>query len=76
MIMAGCMATWRLIATTNVPTSPADSEMKPFASGFQTFLAPARTWSNSPDGAQMCAAFTHDWCGHREMPEAPALAFA
>src|ERR1700735_3248757 len=59
MIMTGCVATWRLIATTNVSTSPADSEMKPFATGFQAFLAAAGTRSNLPDGAQMRAAFTH-----------------
>lgn len=60
MIMMGCMATWRLIATTNVPATPADSEMNPFAAAFQTFLAAARTWSNLPDGAQMRAAFAHE----------------
>jgi hypothetical protein len=76
VIMTGCMATWRLIATTNVSASPADSEMNPFATGFQTFLAAARTWSYLPDGAQMRAAFTHDWCGDRGVEEAPALAFA
>jgi hypothetical protein len=64
MIMTGRMTTWRLIATTNVPASPADSEMNPFAAGLQTFLAAASTWSNIPDGAQMRAAFTHDRC-HR-----------
>jgi hypothetical protein len=76
MIMAGCMATWRLIATTNMSASPADSEMNPFATGFQTFLAPAHTRSNLPDGAQMRAAFTHDWCGDQGVPEAPAVALA
>ena len=60
MIMTGRMTTWRLIATTNVPASPADSKMNPFATGFQTFLAAARTWSDLPDGTQMRAAFTHD----------------
>ena len=72
----GCMPTWRLIATTNVSTSPADSEMNPFAAGFQTFLAAARTRSNLPDGVQMRAAFIHDWRGTRGVPELPALAFA
>jgi hypothetical protein len=76
MIMTGCMPTRRLIATTNLSTSPADSEMNPFATGFQTFLTAARTWNNLPDGAQMRAAFTHDWCGDRGVPEAHALAFA
>jgi hypothetical protein len=73
MIMTGRMATWRLIATTNVTASTADSEMNPFAAGFQTFLAAARTWSDLLDGAQMRAAFTHDWYGNRGAPEAPAL---
>src|SRR5664279_1034359 len=59
-IMTGCVTTWRLIATTNVSASPADSEVNPFAAGFQTFFAAARAWCNPPDGAQMGAAFTHD----------------
>ena len=53
VITTGCVATWRLIATTNASTSPADSEINPFATGFQTFLAAACTWSNLPRGAQM-----------------------
>ena len=61
VIMTGRMTARRLIATTNVSASPADSEVKPFATGFQTFLATARTWSDLSDGAQMCAAFAHDW---------------
>src|ERR1700722_11430347 len=60
MIVTGCMAAWRFITTTNMSASPADSEMNPFATGFQTFLAAARTRSNFPDGAQMRAAFTHN----------------
>src|SRR5580704_18891776 len=60
MIVTGCMTTWRLITTTDVSASPADSEVDPFAAGFQTFLAPSRARCNPPDGAQMRAAFTHD----------------
>src|SRR5712672_846303 len=59
-IMTGCMTTWRLIATTNVSAGPADSEVNPFATGFQTFLAAARAWCNPPNGAQMRATFIHD----------------
>jgi len=76
MIMMGRMTTWRLIATTNVSASPADSEMNPFAAGFQTLLAPARTRSNLPDGTQMCAAFTHGWWGAERATKARELAFA
>jgi len=49
--MTGRMATWRLVATTNVSARPADSEVNPLATGFQTFLATARAWFNLPDGA-------------------------
>ena len=48
--MTGCMTTWRLIATTNVTARPADSEVNPFATGFQTLLATACAWFNLPDG--------------------------
>src|SRR3984885_949724 len=60
VIMASRMATWRLIATTNMSASPADSQMNPFAAAFQTFLAASSTGSDLPDGTQMSTAFTHD----------------
>src|ERR1700722_14620807 len=50
-IMSGCMTPWRLIATTNVSARPANSEVNPFATGFQTLLAAACAWFNLPDGA-------------------------
>jgi hypothetical protein len=53
------MTPWRLIATTNVSARPANSEVNPFATGFQTLLAAACAWFNLPDGAKMRAAFTH-----------------
>jgi hypothetical protein len=53
VIVMGCMTTWRLIATTNVSASSTNSEMNPFATGFQTLLAAPRAWCNLPDGAQM-----------------------
>ena len=59
-IMTGCMATRRLIATTNVSAGPADSEVNPHAAGFQTLFAAARARGDIPDGAEMQAAFTHD----------------
>jgi hypothetical protein len=51
VIVLGCMTAWRLIATTDMSASPADSEVNPFAAGFQTFLAAARARFNLLDGA-------------------------
>jgi hypothetical protein len=54
------MTTRRLVATTNVAASSADSEVNPYAAGFQALLATARARFYPADCREMRALFTHD----------------
>jgi hypothetical protein len=60
MIVAGRMATGRLIAAAYVSATPTDSKVNPRASGLQTLLAAERAGRHLFYAAQMRADFSHD----------------
>ncbi len=57
--MLGGMPVGRIVATTDVTTLPAQSEMQPAAAGLEAFLAAARARSDVMDRLQMRADVSH-----------------